>query len=249
MLELYMRLFEAKSINFESRGSAHRIGRDEILGAAAHATKRNPLGNRIVLSEMGDQHSLIALSDLIHAQWPEQHDAIFAVLMNRPLPQQLEDLVFKHPRYKREARLAAEIRAKATHLRRCGKESEAKAKDDEAKAVISHAKQRVKEEIMRTGKCPACHGSGFMERKRDMCPICVGSGAVTADTSELKKKMAPETYHSFTQALDAMLVSRSSWVDDFMRQIAREKCACVLLHDWTQEPDFKSIITKIKAML
>ena len=29
MLELYMRLFEARSVNFESRGSVHGIGRDD----------------------------------------------------------------------------------------------------------------------------------------------------------------------------------------------------------------------------
>ena len=34
MLELYMRLFESPSVNFESRGSIHGIGRDEVLGAA-----------------------------------------------------------------------------------------------------------------------------------------------------------------------------------------------------------------------
>ena len=43
MLELYMRLFESPSVNFESRGSVHGIGRDEVLGAAAVATKKHPL--------------------------------------------------------------------------------------------------------------------------------------------------------------------------------------------------------------
>ena len=61
MLELYMRLFEARSVNFEARGNGAGIGRDEILGAAAAATQQHPLGNRMVLAEMGDQYSLSVL--------------------------------------------------------------------------------------------------------------------------------------------------------------------------------------------
>ncbi len=58
MLELYMRLFDPRSVNFVDTGSGAGLGRDEVLGAAALATNKHPLGNRVVLAEMGDQHSI-----------------------------------------------------------------------------------------------------------------------------------------------------------------------------------------------
>lgn len=36
MLELYMRLFEARSVNFEARGNGEGVGREEILLSLIH---------------------------------------------------------------------------------------------------------------------------------------------------------------------------------------------------------------------
>ena len=43
MLELYLKLYEARSVNFEACGNAHGIGRDEVLGAAAAAAAASTL--------------------------------------------------------------------------------------------------------------------------------------------------------------------------------------------------------------
>ena len=116
MLELYMKLFEARSVNFEAKGGGSGIGRDEVLGAAALATKAHPTGNRIILAEMGDEHSLRSLDTMIRCLMPKQANEIMAVLMGRPLESQLESMIYQSPRYKRESRRAAVIREKGKHL-------------------------------------------------------------------------------------------------------------------------------------
>lgn len=225
MLELYTRLFEARSANFEAKGSRCGIGRDEILGAAAIATKAYGVGNRLVLAEMGDEHSLNEIARLAESMFPTLGGAMVAAVMGRPLPKQLESLVYKHPRYKREARRAAEIKAKANHLERTGKVEQANAKRGEAATVIENTKNRVREEIMRTGKCPQCRGAGIRERKGDTCSVCHGSGVVYSDLAELKSFLSTDDYRRFSDTVERFCIERQEWVNTFMRQIAKEKAA------------------------
>lgn len=107
MLELYMRLFEARSVNFESRGSVHALV-DEILKQQQQRQNRNQ-GNRIVLAEMGDAHSLTELDRWVSTIIPGLSDKVVSVVMGRPLPAQLEKLVYASPRYDRARRKARSI--------------------------------------------------------------------------------------------------------------------------------------------
>lgn len=50
MLELYLKLYEARSVNFEARGNAHGIGRDETL-IRSHGNKPSPVRHRMVMAE------------------------------------------------------------------------------------------------------------------------------------------------------------------------------------------------------
>lgn len=209
MLEICnMRLFEARSVGFEAKGSSNGIGRDEILGAAAIATKAHEIGNRIVLAEMGDEHSLKALAETVAAIVPTLKSGFIAVLMGRPLPKQLEDLIYKHPRYKRERRRSQELRIIADNLAERGKTEEAKTKVSESKSVLEAARVRVREEIMRTGKYPACLGTGLKVRKGDKWPVCQGLGTVPPNLDELRKTLPHELYERFTDALYKFTVER-----------------------------------------
>lgn len=224
MLELYMRLFEARSVNFEARGNGEVIGREEILGAAAIATKAHPIGNRIVLADMGDEHSLKVISSSFFC-CSKYRDELFAVVMNRPLPEQLEKLIYKSPRYKRESRRASVVRQKSEYLLKAGKINQAAEKKIEANTIIENAKNRVREEVLRTGKCPACRGAGVYQRKTDTCTCCLGTGNAYADLSALKKKMTAKDYTDFVGIAEKMAIERQEWINEFMRQINREKAA------------------------
>ena len=225
MLELYMRLFEARSVNFVATGSGSGIGRDEVLGAAALATNKHPLGNRVVLAEMGDQHSITAMAEWAKTILPELYESVVAVALGRPLPEQLNKLICAHPRYDRERRRAAVMKSKANHLAKTGNPDEANKLEEQAAGVISLAREHCKEEILSKGRCPKCHGTGKMERKECGCQVCNGTGKTIPDIREIHKKYGSEIFKQFTHLTDVMQIERQEWINEFMRQIQREKAA------------------------
>ena len=225
MLELYMRLFEARSVNFESRGSAHGIGQDEILGAAAIATKQHPLGNRIVLAEMGDAHSLTELDRWASNIIPGLSDKVVTVVMGRPLPAQLEKLVYASPRYDWARRKAREYHVLAEHYAKKGDEEEAARHKYLAKKITDEAREHVTNSILTSGKCPKCRGTGVTERKNQQCQVCNGTGGTLPDMREISKSHGAEVYHTFVRLVDTMQVDRNEWCNVFIRQISKEKAA------------------------
>ena len=225
MLELYMRLFESPSVNFESRGSIHGIGRDEVLGAAAVATKKHPLGNRVVLAEMGDQHSITELDRWAATIIGGLSQKLVAVVMGRPLPTQLDKMVYASPRYDRARRKAKEHHVLAEHYAKKGDEEEAARHKYLAKKITDEAREHVANSILTSGKCPKCRGTGVTERNGDQCPVCNGTGGVIPDTREIQRSSGDERYKQFVKLADNMQVERSEWINVFMRQIQRERAA------------------------
>lgn len=225
MLELYLKLYEARSVNFEARGNAHGIGRDEILGSAAMATSRHPLGHRMVMAESGDQHAIKALAEWAESIIHELNQEVVAVALGRPLPDQLMKLVYASPRYDRERRRCSEIKAKAKHLRNLGKNHDAKEKDLLADGIIHAAIERCKKEILTSGRCPKCRGTGVMERKGDQCPICNGTGKTIPDVSSIQEKHGNDIYRKFIHLVDLMQIDKSEWIRAFVEQVNAEKVA------------------------
>lgn len=225
MLELYMRLFEARSVNFESRGSVHGVGRDEVLGAAAVATKKHPLGNCVVLAEMGDQHSLSELDNWAATIIPGLSGALVSVVMGRPLPGQLERFVYASPRYDKARREARVYRSKADHAEKKGDIDEVARCKLMAKKLTDEARAHVIENIMKSGKCPKCRGTGVTERKGDQCPACHGRGGVIPDIAEINKTHGAEVGALFARLVDTLQIDRNEWVNSFMQQIFKERAA------------------------
>ena len=225
MLVLYMHLFEARSVNFESRGSIHGIGRDEVLGAAAAATKRHPLGNRVILAEMGDAHSLSELDRWAATIIGGLSQKLVAVVMGRPLPTQLDKMVYASPRYDRARRKAKEHHVLAEHYAKKGDEEEAAKHKYLAKKITDEARDHVANSILTSGKCPKCRGAGVTERKSEQCPACNGTGVVIPDTREIQREHGDERYRQFVKLADTMQIDRNEWVNSFMRQIFKERAA------------------------
>ena len=225
MLELYMKLFEARSVNFEAKGGGSGIGRDEVLGAAAVATKKHPLGNRVVLAEMGDQHSLSELDSWAATVIGGLSKKLVAVVMGRPLPTQLDKMVYASPEYDRARRSAKKYHVPADHYEKKGDLDEVARYKAMAKDVTDKARKKVMERILTNGKCPKCRGTGVTQRKGDQCPVCNGSGGVIPDMREIQKEYGPEVYHTFVRLVDTMQIDRNEWVNVFMRQITKEKAA------------------------
>ena len=225
MLELYMRLFEARSVNFVATGSGSGIGHDEVLGAAAAATKRHPLGNRVILAEMGDQHSLSELDSWAATIIGGLSQKLVAVVMGRPLPTQLDKMIYASPRYDRARRKARVYHEKADHAAKKGDEEEVSRCKHLAKKLTDEARAHVIENIMTSGKCPKCRGTGVTERKGQQCPVCNGTGGVIPDMREIQKEYGDERYNQFVKLADTMQVERNEWVNSFMQQIFKERAA------------------------
>ena len=225
MLELYMKLFEARSVNFEAKGGGSGIGRDEILGAAAAATQQHPLGNRMVLAEMGDQHSLSELDSWAATVIGGLSKKLVAVVMGRPLPTQLDKMVYASQEYDRARRSAKKYHVLADHYEKKGDLDEVARYKAMAKDVTDKARKKVMERILTNGKCPKCRGTGVAQRKGDQCPVCNGSGGVIPDMREIQKEYGDERYNQFVKLADTMQVERNEWVNSFMQQIFKERAA------------------------
>lgn len=225
MLELYMRLFEPRPVNFVSSGGGSGVGHDEVLGAAALATNKHPLGNRVVLAEMGDQHSINELDCWAATIIPSLSGALVSVVMGRPLPGQLERFVYASPRYDRARREARVYHSKADHAAKKGDEEEVSRCKRLAKKLTDEARAHVIENIMTNGKCPKCRGTGVTERKNHQCPACHGRGSVMPDIAEINKTHGAEVGVLFARLVETLQIARSEWVKEFMRQINREKAA------------------------
>ena len=115
MFEMYLRLYEARTVSYLPLPNAGVLGREEVINAAAIATKQHPLGDRMVLAEMGDQHSLLELSRWAETALPHLGDDVIMVALGRPLPSQLEQLIKVSPRYVRASKKARELRAEVIH--------------------------------------------------------------------------------------------------------------------------------------
>ena len=225
MLELYMRLFEAQTVNFVSSGGGSGVGHDEVLGAAAVATKKHPLGNRVVLAEMGDQHSITELDRWAATIIGGLSQKLVAVVMGRPLPTQLDKMVYASPEYDRARRSAKKYHVLADHYEKKGDLDEVARYKAMAKDVTDKARKKVMERILTNGKCPKCRGTGVAQRKVDQCPVCNGSGGVIPDVREIQRSSGDERYKQFVKLADNMQVERSEWINVFMRQIQRERAA------------------------
>lgn len=218
-------IYEARSVNFEAIGNAHGIGRDEVLGAAATATKRHPLGSRVILAEMGDAHSLSELDRWAATILPELSSTLVSVVMGRPLPGQLERFWLASPRYDRARRSARKYHVLADYYAKKGDEKEVIKYKAMAKEVTDTARQRVIDDIMTNGKCPKCRGTGVTQRKGEQCQTCFGRGGVIPDIKEIHRTHGAEVGVLFARLVETLQIARSEWVKEFMRQIQRERAA------------------------
>lgn len=226
MLELYMRLFEARSVNFESRGRSHKsLSRDEILSAGAKAARRHPLGHFMILADDGDEHAIKELAKWAETLLPELCSDVVAAALGRPTNGQLNHMIRNHhPRYDRARRKAAILTAVAVHADKIGKPEEAERQRQSAAHALAVADAQCKAEILSSGKCPRCRGTGVMMRdKVTPCPACAGSGSVIPQLGFVMRKHGAEVSSRFTHMIDELQMARSDWLQVFYAQISREK--------------------------
>lgn len=184
-LEMALRLFSPKGALHEpSPGNVSNLGRDEFLGALQVAAKNNPQGYQYLMADHlldveATQELLAHFSATLGSS--EAAGMAMAILLRRPLPEQLDRLVLSHPHYDKERRRAAVVMEKAKRAHRAGNDHEYQRLRDERNGILGLARYHCVAEMMQSGRCPHCNGTGLRPRKADECPKCHGTGRVVPD--------------------------------------------------------------------
>ncbi|MFQ1928732.1 TIGR02642 family protein [Aeromonas veronii] len=225
-LEMALRLFSPKGALHEPiSGNFNALRRDELIGALHMAAKDNPLGLQYLMADhLVDPQAIEGL--LAHFSTNLGSDEVgamaLAILLRRPLPEQLERLVLSHPYYDKERRRAAVVMEKAKRAHRQGNDHEYQRLLDERNGILSAARDRCADEILQTGRCPQCKGTGRRLRVGDECPKCHGTGRVVPDAELVSRRFGMAMSEAIESLVDEVIHQASDLVrimDQQMREM------------------------------
>ena len=228
-IEMALRLFSPKGALHEpSSGSVSNLGRDEFLGALQVAAKNNPQGLQYLMADhLGDEQAIQAL--LAHFSailgCGEAGGMAMAILLRRPLPEQLDHLVLCHPHYDKERRRAAVVMEKAKRAHRAGNDHEYQRLLAERNEILQLARDHCVAEILRSGRCPHCKGTGIRPRKGDDCPKCHGTGRVVPHADMVARRFGQEMRQAVERAVDEVIHQASDLSRIMDRQVRQMRVA------------------------
>lgn len=228
-IEMALRLFSPKGALHEpSSGSSSALGREEFLGALQVAAKSNPQGLQFLMADhLGDEQALASLLTHFSATLDsdEAGGMAMAILLRRPLPEQLEHLVLSHPHYDKERRRAAVVMEKAKRAHRSGNDHEYQRLLAERNEILQLARDHCVVEMLRSGRCPHCKGTGVRPRKGDDCPKCHGSGGIITDMSMVSRRFGQEMRQRVDLAVDEVIHQASDLAKVMDRQVREMRAA------------------------
>lgn len=228
-IEMALRLFSPKGALHEpSSGRSSTLGREEFLGALQVAAKGNPLGLQFLMADhLGDEQALASL--LAHFSTTLDSDEAggmaMAILLRRPLPEQLDRLVPSHPHYDKERRRAAVVMEKAKRAHRTGNDHEYRRLLDDRNGILGLARDHCVAEMMLSGRCPHCNGTGMRPRKADECPKCHGTGRVVPDAELVSRRFGHEMRQTVERAVDEVIHQASDLAKVMDRQVREMRAA------------------------
>ena len=230
MIEMILRLFSAKPISIETAvgRSCGSIGRDEFVAAAAHGCRTHPIGWHLIMAEDAcDDSSVAVLVEYLSRACggDEVGRTALSVLLRRPLPDQLDGLVHKSPYYVAERRRASAVMERAKRSHRRSNDAEYARLKAERDAILTAAHNRVADELLQTGRCPACGGRGTRERAHDTCWVCLGTGKVVPDMDLIGRQFGHEVQVRVGRVIDAVQVDKSECLRVIRKRIDAERAA------------------------
>lgn len=228
-LEMALRLFSPKGALHEpSPGNVSNLGRDEFLGALQAAAKNNPQGYQYLMADhlldMEATQGLLAhFNETLGSR--EAAGMAMAILLRRPLPEQLDRLVLSHPHYDKERRRAAVVMEKAKRAHRAGNDHEYQRLLDERNGILGLARDHCVAEMMQSGRCPHCNGTGLRPRKADECPKCHGTGRVVPDAELVSRRFGVQMWQVVEQAMDEVIHQASDLAKVMDQQVRAMRAA------------------------
>jgi len=222
-LEMALRLFSPKGALHEPTSSNfNALGWDDFIGALQVAAKNNPQGLQFLMADhLVDQQAIAEL--LAHFGCAlgsvEAGGVALTILLRRPLPEQMERLVLSHPHYDKERRRAAVVMEKAKRAHRAGNDHEYQRLLDERNGILSLARDHCVAEMMQSGRCPHCRGTGLRPRRGDECPKCYGTGRVVPDAELVSRQFGQERRQAVERAVDEVIHQASDLARVMDRQV------------------------------
>ncbi|HHQ4895126.1 TPA: TIGR02642 family protein [Aeromonas veronii] len=228
-LEMALRLFSPKGALHELTSSNfNALGRDDFIGALQVAAKNNPQGLQYLMAD----HLLdtSAISELVaHFEGAignaEAGGMALAILLRRPLPEQLDRLVLSHPHYDKERRRAAVVMEKAKRAHRASNDHEYQRLLAERNGILSLAHDHCVAEMLQSGRCPHCKGTGIRTRKGDECPKCHGTGRVVPHADMVARRFGQEMRQRVEQLVDEVIHQASDLSKIMDRQVRQMRAA------------------------
>jgi len=228
-IEMALRLFSPKGALHEpSPGRSSTLGREEFLGALQVAAKSNPQGLQFLMADnLGDEQALASLLAHFGATLGDDDAGgmALAILLRRPLPEQMERLVLSHPHYDKERRRAAVVMEKAKRAHRGGNDHEYQRLLAERNEILQLARDHCVAEMLQSGRCPHCKGTGVRLRKGDECPKCHGTGRVVPDAELVSRRFGHEMRQAVERAVDEVIHQASDLSKIMDRQVREMRVA------------------------
>ncbi|MGN5084948.1 TIGR02642 family protein [Aeromonas sp. 31P] len=228
-LEMALRLFSPKGALHEPTSSNfNALGRDDFIGALQVAAKNNPQGLQFLMAD--HQLDAAAISELAaHFEGAignaEAGGMALAILLRRPLPEQLDKLVLSHPHYDKERRRAAVVMEKAKRAHRAGNDHEYQRLLAERNGILSLAHDHCVAEMLQSGRCPHCKGTGIRPRKGDECPKCHGTGRVVPHADMVARRFGQEMRQRVELLVDEVIHQASDLSKIMDRQVRQMRAA------------------------
>ncbi|MGS3141506.1 TIGR02642 family protein [Aeromonas sanarellii] len=228
-IEMALRLFSPKGALHEpSSGRSSPLGREEFLGALQVAAKSNPQGLQFLMADhLGDKQAqawlLMHFSTTLGSE--EAGGMALAILLRRPLPEQMDRLVLSHPHYDKERRRAFVVMEKAKRAHRSGNDHEYQRLLAERNGILSLAHDHCVAEMLQSGRCPHCRGAGIRQRKGDECPKCHGTGRVVPHVELVSRRFGQEMRRRVEQLVDGVIHQASDLSKIMDRQVREMRAA------------------------
>ncbi|MBW3844980.1 TIGR02642 family protein [Aeromonas hydrophila] len=223
-IEMALRLFSLKGALHEPAACRqfNALGRDEFIGALQVAAKNNPLGLQFLMADhLSDTEAIQGL--LAHfcttLDCSDAGGMAMAILLRRPLPEQLERLVLSHPHYDKERRRAAVVMEKAKRAHRAGNDHEYQLLLAERNEILQLARGHCVAEMMQSGRCPHCRGTGLRPRRGDECPKCHGTGRVVPNAELVSLRFGQEMRQHVERLVDEVIHQASDLARVMDRQV------------------------------
>lgn len=222
-LEMALRLFSPKGALHEpTSGSFNALGRDDFIGALQIAAKSNQLGLQYLMADhLVDPQAIVGLLAFFGNELGSEEAAgmALAILLRRPLPEQLDRLVSSHPYFDKERRRASVVMERAKRAHRAGNDHEYRRLLAVRNGILSAARDRCADEILQTGRCPQCKGTGRRLRLGDECPKCHGTGRVVPDAELVSRRFGMAMSEAMERLVDEVIHQASDLVRIMDRQV------------------------------